>query len=249
MSLRITWAVARRVLRQLRRDPRTIALLLFVPCLVLLLLWWVFSEVAGGAVLDTFGPALIAFMPFTVMFIVTSVTMLRERTAGTLERMLAMPTGRGDILLGYAVALLGVCLVQAALVITLGVWPLGMQVGGPVWALLLVALADSFCGTALGLAVSAFARTEFQAVQFMPALVFPQLLLCGLFLPREEMPAAAQAISQVLPLTYAIDAMQGVQAGSDGRVADGTWADLLIVVAIAVAVLALGTLTLRRRTE
>ncbi|WP_256838422.1 ABC transporter permease [Ornithinimicrobium faecis] len=249
MTPRITLAVARRVLRQLRRDPRTIALLLLVPCLVLLLLWWVFSEVAGGNIINSFGPALIAFMPFTVMFIVTSVTMLRERTAGTLERMLAMPTGRADILLGYALALLAVCFVQSALVIGLGVGLLGMEVGGPIWALLLVALADSFLGTALGLAVSAFARTEFQAVQFMPALVFPQLLLCGLFIPRENMPGAAQAISDFLPLTYAINAMQGVQAGADGQVASGTWTDLLIVVGIAVVVLALGTFTLRRRTD
>lgn len=249
MTPRVTLAVTRRVLRQLRRDPRTIALLLFVPCLILLLLWWVFSDVAGGQVINSFGPALIAFMPFTVMFIVTSVTMLRERTAGTLERMLAMPTGRGDILVGYAMALVAICLVQATLVIALAVWVLGMEVGGPIWALLVVALADSFLGTALGLAVSAFARTEFQAVQFMPALVFPQLLLCGLFIARERMPGAAQAISDFLPLTYAINAMQGVQAGTDGRVADGTWTDLGIVVAIAVVVLALGTLTLRRRTD
>lgn len=248
MTWRITWAVARRVLRQLRGDPRTVALMLLVPCVVLLLLWWVFSALPGGDMLDRFGPAIIAFMPFTVMFIVTSITMLRERTAGTLERMLAMPTGRADILLGYALALLAVCLVQATLVIGLGVWVLGMEVGGPLWALLLVALVDSFLGTALGLAISAFARTEFQAVQFMPALVMPQLLLCGLFIPRDQMPVAAQVISDFLPLTYAVEAMQGVQAGVDGRVADGTWTDVLIIVAIAVVVLALGTLTLRRRT-
>jgi len=249
MTPRITLAVARRVLHQLRRDPRTIALMLLLPCVVILLLWWVFSELPGGGMLDRFGPAIIAFMPFTVMFIVTSVTMLRERTDGTLERMLAMPTGRGDILVGYALALLAICLVQATLVIALAVWVLGMEVGGPIWALLVVALADSFLGTALGLAVSAFARTEFQAVQFMPALVFPQLLLCGLFLPRDQMPRAAEVISDFLPLTYAVEAMQGVQAGVDGAVADGTWTHLLVVVVVAVVVLALGTLTLRRRTD
>ncbi|WP_109473324.1 ABC transporter permease [Ornithinimicrobium cavernae] len=249
MTPRITLAVTRRVLQQLRRDPRTVALMLFVPCLILLLLWWVFSELPGRDMVDSFGPALIAFMPFTVMFIVTSITMLRERTAGTLERMLAMPTGRADILIGYALALVAVCLVQATLVIGLGVGFLGMDVGGPLWALLLVALADSFLGTALGLAVSAFARTEFQAVQFMPALVLPQLLLCGLFIPRDTMPDLARAVSEVLPLTYAIDAMKGVQAGVDGQVATGTWTDLLVVVAIAVVVLGLGTFTLRRQTD
>lgn len=248
MSARVTLAVARRVLRQLRRDPRTVALMLFIPSLVLLLLWWVFSEVPGGQMIDRFGPAMIAFMPFTVMFIVTSVTMLRERTDGTLERMLAMPTGKADILLGYAAALLLVCLVQSTLVIALGVWVLGMNVGGPLWALLLVALADSFLGTALGLAISAFARTEFQAVQFMPALVMPQLLMCGLFLPREQMPDLAQMLSHVLPLTYAIDAMKGVQSGVAGQVASGTWLDLGVVLGLAILVLGLGSFTLSRRT-
>ncbi|MGO1509339.1 MAG: ABC transporter permease [Actinomycetaceae bacterium] len=249
MSPRTTLAVARRVLRQLRRDPRTVALMLGVPCLILTLLWWVFEDIPGPPMLDSFGPALLAFMPLTVMFIVTSVTMLRERQAGTLERMLAMPTGRADILLGYALALGAVCVVQSALVIGLAVGLLGMEVGGPVWALGAVALADSFLGTALGLAVSAFARTEFQAVQFMPALIFPQLLLGGVFVARDAMPRAAELISGVLPLTYAVEAMNGVQQGSGGTVADGTWTNLGIVVAIAVLVLLLGTFTLRRRTE
>lgn len=244
-----TAAVSRRVLNQLRRDPRTVALMLLLPCVILTLLWWVFGEVRDGASFQRLGPSLIAIMPFIVMFVVTSVTMLRERTAGTLERLLAMPTGRGDILLGYALAFLTVCVVQAGLVIALSVGLLGLEVNGPLWALLAVALTDAFLGTALGLAVSAFARTEFQAVQFMPALILPQLLLCGLFVPREAMPRAAEILSDLLPLTYAVDAMTGVQAGTGGAVADGTWADLGVVAALAVVVLMLGTLTLRRRTD
>jgi ABC-2 type transport system permease protein len=236
MSPRATAAVARRVLRQLRRDPRTVALLVVVPSALVALLWWVYSARPGPNMLDTMG------------FIVTSVTMLRERTSGTLERMLAMPTGKADILLGYALALAVVCVLQAGAVIAVAVYALGMEVGGPTWALLVVALADSFLGTALGLALSALARTEFQAVQFMPALVAPQLFLSGVFVPRDAMPPVAEAISTVLPLTYGVEAMQGVQAGAVGRVASGTWGDVGIVVGIAVGVLLLGTLTLRRRT-
>jgi ABC-2 type transport system permease protein len=143
MSPRATAAVARRVLRQLRRDPRTVALLVVVPSALVALLWWVYSARPGPNMLDTMGPALIAFLPFTMMFIVTSVTMLRERTSGTLERMLAMPTGKADILLGYALALAVVCVLQAGAVIAVAVYALGMEVGGPTWALLVVALADS----------------------------------------------------------------------------------------------------------
>ncbi|SJM62673.1 ABC transporter permease protein [Actinomycetales bacterium JB111] len=248
MSPRATAAVARRVLRQLRRDPRTVALLVVVPSALVALLWWVYSARPGPNMLDSMGPALIAFLPSTMMFIVTSVTMLRERTFGTLERMLAMPTGKADILLGYALALALVCVLQAGAVIAVAVYALGMEVGGPTWALLVVALADSFLGTALGLALSALARTEFQAVQFMPALVAPQLVLSGVFVPRDAMPPVAEAVSTVLPLTYGVEAMQGVQAGAAGRVASGTWGDVGIVVGIAVGVLLLGTLTLRRRT-
>ncbi|MGC5626791.1 ABC transporter permease [Georgenia sp. Z1344] len=249
MTPRTTFAVARRVLAQLRRDPRTVALMLLVPCLLLTLLWWVFGEVGDGTTFQRLGPALIAIMPFVVMFVVTSVTMLRERTAGTLERLLAMPTGRGDLLLGYAVAFLTVCVVQAGLVIALSVGLLGLDVGGPLWALVVVALVDAFLGTALGLSVSAFARTEFQAVQFMPALIFPQMLLCGLFVPRDAMPRAAELVSDVLPMSYAVDAMNGVRSGTSGAVAEGTWADLAVVGGFAVVVLLLGTLTLRRRTD
>src|SRR5687768_6790708 len=187
MNLRVTFAVAGRVLTQIRRDHRTLAMLLVLPCLLISLLWWIFED-SPGQVFTRVGPALLALIPFTVMFLVTSVTTLRERSSGTLERLLSMPTGKLDFLLGYAVAFGVVATVQATLAVTLCVGLLGLSVEGPVWALVLVAVADAVLGTALGLFVSAFARTEFQAVQFMPALVIPQILLCGLFIPRDELP-------------------------------------------------------------
>jgi ABC-2 type transport system permease protein len=245
MSPRITGAVAARVLTQLRRDHRTLALLLVLPCLVLSLLWWMFeASAAAGHGFDALGPPLLALIPFVVMFLVTSVTTLRERSSGTLERLLAMPTGKGDLLGGYALAFGLVAAVQSLLAVLLSVGVLGLDVEGPVLLLVVVAVADAVLGTALGLFVSAFARTEFQAVQFMPALVIPQLLLCGLFLPREAMPRALEAVSDVLPLSYAVDAMQGVATGIDGSVGR----DLGVVLGFALAGLALGAATLRRRT-
>src|SRR5687768_12797363 len=202
MSPRITFAVAGRVLAQLRRDHRTMAMLLVVPCALITLLWWMFEDLPGG-VFDRFGPALLALIPFIVMFLVTSVTTLRERSSGTLERLLTMPMGKLDLLLGYALAFGLLATLQSGLAVALCVGPLGMRVDGPVAALVLVAVADAILGTAFGLFVSAFARTEFQAVQFMPAVVLPQLLLCGLLVARDQLPAGLDVLSDLLPLSYA----------------------------------------------
>ena len=244
MSLRRTLAVALRVLQQVRRDPRTLVMLLALPSLLMSLLWWMFHEVPFSP-FDRLGPALLAIFPFIVMFLVTSVTTLRERTSGTLERLLAMPLGRLDFLLGYAVAFGALALVQAAIAVSVSVGLLGLDVSGSVVMLAVVAVTDAVLGTALGLFVSAFARSEFQAVQFMPLVVIPQLLVCGLFVPRPQLPSVLHAISDVLPLSYAVDAMQRLVASSGtGRV----WLDLAIVAAFALGGLALGAATLRRRT-
>ncbi len=244
MTGRILLAVAARVLAQLRRDHRTVAMLMVVPCVLITLLWWMFEDLPGD-IFDRFGPALLALFPFIIMFLVTSVTTLRERSSGTLERLLAMPMGKGDFLLGYALAFGLVATVQALLAVALSVGLLGLEVQGPVWLLGLVAVVDAVLGSALGLFVSAFATTEFQAVQFMPAVVLPQLLLCGLFVPREAMPDVLEAISNVLPLSYAVDAMQTLTTSEE--VAD-VWGDLGIVLGFVLAGLALGAATLRRRT-
>ena len=244
MSVLLTAATTRRVLEQLRRDPRTVALLLVVPMVLLWLLELVFD--AQPSTFDQIGPALLALFPFVVMFLVTSVTTLRERTSGTLERLLSMPLGRLDLLLGYLVAFGLVAVVQASLASGLMLGFLGLDVAGPAWLLVLVAVIDAILGCALGLFVSAFARTEFQAVQFMPAVVLPQFLLCGLLVPRDQMGAVLEAISWVLPLSYAVDAMQRITL--EATVSARTLVDLVVVtVAIALSV-ALGAATLRRRT-
>ena len=237
-------AVAGRVLTQLRRDHRTLAMLLVLPCLLISLLWWMFEDLPGAS-FDRFGPGLLALFPFTVMFLVTSVTTLRERSSGTLERLLSMPMGKLDFLLGYALAFGAIAAVQAALAVGVSIGLLGLDVNGPAWLLGVVAIADAVLGTALGLFVSAFAATEFQAVQFMPLVVIPQILLCGLFVPRDAMPGVLEAISNVLPLSYALDAMQElVGAGDESEV----WRNVAVVLGFALAGLALGAATLRRRT-
>jgi ABC-2 type transport system permease protein len=244
MSGAVTLAVARRVLLQLRRDPRTVVLLLVVPCLLLTLLWWMYD--GDEATFDVLGPPLLAMFPFVVMFLVTSVTTLRERSSGTLERLLSMPMGKLDLLAGYALAFGLVALIQALLAVGLTIGLLGLELEGPLWALGVVAVVDAVLGTVLGLFVSAFAETEFQAVQFMPALVLPQVLLCGLFVSRDGLPTVLHAVSNVMPLSYAVDSMRQVQTSSS--LTGDFWADLAVIVGFVVALLGLGAATLRRRT-
>jgi ABC-2 type transport system permease protein len=244
LNLSRTFATAARVLRQLRHDPRTIALLILVPCALLLLLRYVFD--GSPQVFDTIGASLLGIFPLITMFLVTSIATLRERTSGTLERLLAMPLGKGDLITGYALAFGGFAVVQSVLATALAVWVLGLEVTGSPWLLLLVALLDALLGTALGLFVSAFAASEFQAVQFMPAVIFPQLLLCGLFAPRDTMHPVLEGLSDVMPMSYAVDAMDEVLRRPE--VTDTFAGDVLIVAGCVVLVLALGAATLRRRT-
>ena len=215
MNPRILLAVTVRVLTQLRRDRRTVAMLLVLPCVLITLLWWMFKDQPGD-LFNRFGPGLLAIFPFIVMFLVTSVTTLRERSSGTLERLLAMPMGKLDFLGGYALAFGLVATAQAALAVALSVGLLGLDISGPVWLLGLVAVADAVLGTAL-----------------------------GLFVPRDALPEVLHRISDLLPLSYATDAMQSLVTSS--ATAD-VWRNLGIVTAFAVAALALGAATLRRRT-
>jgi len=238
-----TFATAGRVLQQLRHDPRSIALMLVAPSLLVGLFAWLFADQDG--VFDRFGGAILALFPFIVMFLITSITTLRERRSGTLERLMTTPLGKADFILGYALAFGLMAILQAVITVAFAVYACGLTVDGPLWQLGAVAVLDAVLGTALGLLASAFAQTEFQAVQFMPVLVFPQIILGGLFMPRDQMPDVLYAISDWLPLSHAIDAIQAVTNGDEGW---DVGAPLLIVAAFAVGCLVLAPLTLRRRT-
>ncbi|HTI35153.1 MAG TPA: ABC transporter permease [Miltoncostaea sp.] len=244
MSPRATWAIAERVLRQLRRDPRTIALLLVVPAVLMVILRYAFD--GQPQTFQRIGAPMLGLIPFITLFIVTSIAMLRERTSGTLERLMSMPVGKLDLLGGYGVAFALVALVQTGVLAAITLGPLGLDTARSPWLLVALALMNALLGVTLGLFVSAFAQSEFQAVQFMPAIVLPQLLLCGLFVARDEMAGWLEAISAVLPLTYAYDAL--ARATGPGDLGARFALDVLIVATVTVAALALGAATLRRRT-
>ncbi|CCH77129.1 putative ABC transporter permease protein [Nostocoides japonicum T1-X7] len=243
MNPRLAFLTGGRVLRQIKADPRTVGLLVVVPCVLMGLLAWMYH---GTPIFDLIGAALLGVFPFVVMFVVTSVATLRERTSGTLERLLTTPLGKADFMIGYAIAFGIAAVVQAVVAAAFAVWVCGLSIAGALWVLILVAVLDAVLGMAFGLLASGFARTEFQAVQFMPALVLPQVLLCGLLVPRDQLPDVLRWLSDVLPLSYAVDAMQRVTTSAD--VAGDLVSDVLVILAWIVASLLLGSLTLRRRT-
>ncbi len=244
MSPSNIFATSLRVLRQLRHDPRTVALLLVVPVVLEVLMKLVFYE--QDRVFQRVGVPLLGIFPLTSMFLVTSITMLRERTSGTLERLMTMPIARLDLLFGYGLAFASFALVQGVIVSLVAFGLLDLEVAGPRWGVVALAALNAALGTSIGLLVSAFATTEFQAVQFMPMFLFPQLILCGLLAPRDGMIRGLELLSDVLPMTYAYDALSRV--ASDGALERRLLADIAVLFGSALLALALGAATLRRRT-
>ncbi len=243
MSARITTSVAARVLRQLRHDPRTIGLLLVVPVVLLVLVRYVIND---SEEFGRIGIPLLGLFPLITMFLATSITMLRERTTGTLERLMTMPMAKLDLLAGYALAFGAVAALQAALVSAVGFVFLDLDAGHSVALVIALAIANGLLGMSLGLFVSAFAKSEFQAVQFMPAFLLPQILLCGLFTPRDQMAPALDTVSDFLPITYAFDGLS--RAAGSAPLGSEFTLDLVVVFGTIALSLALGAATLRRRT-
>jgi ABC-2 type transport system permease protein len=240
----MTLRTAARILRQLRHDRRTIAMILVVPTLLLTLLRYLYDS--QPLLFDRVGLIMLGLFPLVIMFLLTSVAMLRERTSGTLERLLTTPIRKVDILLGYGIAFAVAAAVQAVIVSALAFLLLGLDTLGPPWLVAVIAIANAVLGMALGLLVSAFANSEFQAVQFMPAVVLPQVLLCGLLAPRDQMAGWMHAISNVLPMTYAVEALQELGVHPDPTAT--MWRDFGIIVGCIIVALLLGAATLRRRT-
>jgi ABC-2 type transport system permease protein len=232
------------VLTQLRRDPRTIALLMVVPPFLLTLLKYALEQ--DPTSFQQVGGPLVGMFPFITMFVVTSITMLRERTSGTLERLMTLPLAKLDLLVGYGLAFAVVAAVQAIVTSGVAFGLLDVHVAGSRALVMALAVANALLGMSLGLFVSAFARTEFQAVQFMPALVTPQMILCGLFVARDDMAGLLYAVSYTMPLTYAYEALSRVTV--EGSLGARGAVDVAVTAAATVLALALGAATLRRRT-
>ncbi len=234
-------ATARRVLQQLWHDPRSFAMVLFLPSVLLLLFRYVFD--AQPQVFARVGPQMLGLFPFILMFLLTSVTMVRERISGTLERLLTTPIARGGLIGGYALAFAILAVAQSLISTAAATWGFDLGINRPA-EVLVFALLGSLVGTSLGLLASAFSQTEFQSAQFMPLVIIPQILVCGLLVPVEQMPEPLQKLSQLMPLTYSTEAFTSLAA--DEPAAERLVA-LVVLSGFAVASVALAALTLRRK--
>lgn len=250
-ALRPYTATTGRILRQLRNDRRTVVMILVVPAILMALLYFIYQDAprpphAPLTMFDRVGITMLGILPFVVMFLITAIAMQRERTSGTLERLLTTPLSKFDLLAGYGSAFSLAAAAQAAVACAVSFWLLGMQAAGSPGWVMLIAMVDAVCGVGLGLLASAFARTEFQAVQFMPVIVAPQIFLCGLLVPRHQLPRWLELLSNVMPLSYAVDALQQVSTHAEPTAT--MWRDIAVVAGFAVVALALAAATLRRRT-
>jgi ABC-2 type transport system permease protein len=194
--------------------------------------------------LDFFAPMFIAYIGFFMIFLLTSVSFLRERTQGTMERLSASPVTRLELVLGYMLGFGFFSVLQAVVLLLFTIYALQVKYSGNLLSIFVVTLALVLGAVNLGILLSAFARNELQAIQFIPIVILPQVLLSGLLWPVQEMPTWLQTIAHIMPLTYAIDALTDIMIR--GRTLLDNWLALTVLFAFAAVVAVLAATTVRR---
>ena len=242
MSADRTLAIAKRLVLQIVKDHRTVALILVAPIIVMSLVGFSFDK--QRQVLDSIAPALLGAFSLFFVFILTGVSFLRERAQGTLERLLATPVGRGDVLVGYLLGFLVFAALQAVVILLFTIYVLRIHYNGALWQIFVFLMVLTISSVNLGIFISTFARNEFQVVQFIPIVLMPQLFLAGIFLPVDQLPWYFQGIANVLPLTYAIEGLRDIMLHGKGLL-DVT-KDLAVMFGYAVVLLVAAALTVRR---
>lgn len=237
-------AIAYRIVRQFARDRRTLALIFVVPIVVMGIVGLSFPESISGNVLSYLAPALLAAMALFFAFILTGVSFLRERTQGTLERLMASPVSRVELVLGYLIGFSLFAIVQSVIVLLFTLYALDITYRGALWQIFVFQLIVTVGSVNLGIFVSTYARNEFQVVQFIPLIILPQLFLSGVLWPVEQMPGYLQWVSDFLPLKYAVQGLRAVML--EGKAMTQVPLELGVLVAFAVAMSVLGAATLRK---
>ncbi len=238
-----TFTIARRAMLQVVRDRRTIALILIVPLVI--------ASIAGFSIpdkssLDIFSPAILATLIMFFGFLITGISFLRERTQGTLERMLVSPMSRMDIVMGYLLGLLLFALIQTLIMFFYMVYVLDISYRGDLWQILIFQVLIGINAVCLGTFFSAFARNEFQMIQFIPLIIVPQVFVSGLFIPTSQLPVVLEWVSKFLPLTYGVEGIRALML--QGQSLPDIGKDIGILAAYAAGLLILAYLTLRQKS-
>ena len=233
-----------RIIHQFLRDHRTIALLVIVPLVVMTLIGQSFPE---ERILDYIAPALLATLALFFSFLLTGVSFLRERSQGTMERLMASPLSRLDIVFGYLLGFFVFALTQTLIIVLFTIYVLKVNYYGDLWQIFIFQIVVIAGAVNLGIFLSTFARNEFQMVQFIPLIIVPQIFLSGVVWPVEQMPNYLQWLSAALPLTYAVDGLRGIML--TGKSLLDVSFELAILVGFAAITSLLAAITMRRSTS
>jgi ABC-2 type transport system permease protein len=192
---------------------------------------------------DVISPIFVGFFVFFFVFLISGIGLLKERTTGTLERVLATPIRRWEIVTSYLIGYGIFAFIQTVIVVLYSILVLKMVLVGSIWVVILINLLLALVALSLGTLLSAFAASEFQMIQFIPIIVVPQIFFTGIF-PMEGMPIWLQTIGRILPMTYAADALKSVMY--KGFPLSKIGGDLLILGGFALIFILLNILALKK---
>ena len=236
-----TFTVARRVMLQVVRDRRTIALILIAPLVIATIAGF---SIPDKSVLDNAAPGILAALILFFGFLITGISFLRERTQGTLERLMASPMSRMDIVAGYLLGLLLFALIQTLIMFFYMIYVLDVSFQGDLWQILVFQVLMGINAVFLGTFFSAFARNEFQMIQFIPLIIVPQIFISGLFIPVSQLPVVLEWASKFLPLTYGVEGIKALMLQGQNLLDIGK--DVGVLTGYAAGLLILAALTMRR---
>ena len=236
-----TLTIAGRVILQLLRDRRTMVLLVLVPLVIASI---VGVSIPERQMLDYIAPAVLAVLILFFGFILTGISFLRERSQGTLERLMASPVSKLDVVGGYLLGFLLFAVLQTLILFFYLIYVLDVSFAGALWQIIVFEIIIGILAVCLGIFTSVFARNEFQMVQFIPLIILPQIFLCGLLWPVAQMPDYLQWIAKFLPLTYGVDGIRALMLNGQGLLDIGK--EIGVLAGYAAGLMVLASLTLRR---
>lgn len=236
--MRGAFPVATRLLRSLRGDRRTIVFVLFVPVFIVYLLAEAFPQATR------FSPVILGVIVFFLTYVLTAIGFLRERTSGTLERVLVTPVSRSGLVLGYVIGFGVLATAQSLVLLGAGIYFLEVSFENGLLLFFLVELLGAFSALGIGVLLSLFASNEFQVMQFVPAVISPQVILGGTFSPVSELPWFLEYPARAMPVTYLLDGMRYVVHGQGS--AGGFWEAVGVLATFVLVTLVVATMVVRR---